>query len=148
MKKVAESIQGAWTSTLDGLEDSVTNVPFSVRLDRTTNRDFEVVVGGWGADYADPSSFTDLFITDNTYNRGGWSNSEYDQLTTDAATTYATDPSARFKALLEAEGILMEEMGVIPVYQKAEGHLISEKVKGIVSHGAGASYDYKWAFIE
>ena len=148
VKKVAEYIQGAWTSALDGLEVSVTNVPFSVRLDRTTNRDFEVVVGGWGADYADPSSFTDLFITDNTYNRGGWSNAEYDQLTTDAATTYATDPSARFKALIEAEGIIMEDMGVIPVYQKAEGHLISEKVKGIVSHGAGAPYDYKWTFIE
>lgn len=39
-------------------------------------------------------------------------------------------------------------MGVIPVYQKAEGHLISDNVKGIVTHGAGAKYDYKWASIE
>lgn len=148
VKKAAEYIQGAWTSTLDGLEVSVTNVPFSVRLDRVNARDFEAVLGGWGADYADPSSFTDLFQTGNAYNRGGWSNADYDKLVADAATTYATDPSKRWQALVDAEGIITSEMGVIPVYQRAEGHLIASKIKGIVSHGAGATYDYKWTYVE
>jgi len=146
-KQVAEYVQGAW-GELDGLTVTTTTVPFSVRLDRGTEGDFEALLGGWGADYADPSSFTDLFQTGNSYNHGSWSNDEYDKLVKEAATTHANEPEERFQDLLDAEHILNEEMGVIPVYQKAEGHLISDNVKGIVSHGAGAKYDYKWVTIE
>jgi oligopeptide transport system substrate-binding protein len=148
VKKAAEYVQGVWNETLDGIDVSMTNVPFSVRLDRSNAGDFEVVFGGWGADYADPSSFTDLFVTGNAYNRGRWSNEDYDKAVKDAATTYATQPAERWQALLDAENILIEDMGTIPVYQRAEAHLRAEKVKNIVSHGAGASHDYKWAYIE
>ena len=147
VKKVAEYVQGVWKETL-GLDVKMTNVPFSVRLDRSNAGDFDVVLGGWGADYADPSSFTDLFVTDNAYNRGRWSNADYDKAVSDAAKTYATDPAKRWQALLDAENTLIEHMGSIPVYQRAEAHLRAAKVKGIVSHGAGASHDYKWAYIE
>lgn len=146
-KKAAEYVQGAWKE-LDGMEVTTTNVPFSVRIDRSEEGDFDAVFGGWAADYADPSSFTDLFQTGNSYNRGQWSNDEYDKLVKEAATTHANEPEERFQDLLDAEQILNDEMGVIPVYQKAEGHLISENVKGIVTHSAGAKYDYKWASVE
>ncbi|AYW49981.1 peptide ABC transporter substrate-binding protein [Tetragenococcus halophilus] len=146
-KQVAEYVQGAW-GELDGLTVTSTNVPFSVRLDRGTEGDFEALLGGWGADYADPSSFTDLFQTGNSYNHGSWSNDEYDELVDAAATTHANEPEKRFQDLIDAEAVINEEMGVIPVYQKAEGHLISDNIKGIVSHGAGAKYDYKWVTVE
>ncbi|GMG68019.1 peptide ABC transporter substrate-binding protein [Tetragenococcus halophilus] len=146
-KQVAEYVQGAW-GELDGLTITSTNVPFSVRLDRGTEGDFEALLGGWGADYADPSSFTDLFQTENSYNHGSWSNDEYDELIDAAATTHANEPKERFQDLIDAEAVINEEMGVIPVYQKAEGHLISDNIKGIVSHGAGAKYDYKWVTVE
>ncbi|QGP75991.1 peptide ABC transporter substrate-binding protein [Tetragenococcus halophilus] len=146
-KQVAEYDQGAW-GELDGLTITSTNVPFSVRLDRGTEGDFEALLGGWGADYADPSSFTDLFQTENSYNHGSWSNDEYDELIDAAATTHANEPKERFQDLIDAEAVINEEMGVIPVYQKAEGHLISDNIKGIVSHGAGAKYDYKWVTVE
>lgn len=146
-KKVAEYIQGAWED-LEGVDITIASVPFSVRLDRSEAGEFDAVVGGWAADYADPSSFTDLFQTGNSYNRGQWSNDEYDELVEEAATTHANDPEERFQNLLDAEKILNEEMGVIPVYQKAEGHLISDNITGIVNHSAGAKYDYKWVTIE
>ncbi|MDN6639603.1 MAG: peptide ABC transporter substrate-binding protein [Tetragenococcus sp.] len=145
-KQVAEYVQGAWEE-LDGLAVNTTIVPFSVRIDRSTEGDFEAVVGGWGADYADPSSFTDLFQTGNSYNFGKWSNEEYDELI-EEATTHANEPEERFQDLIEAEGVINEEMGVIPIYQKAEGHMVSDNVQGIVSHSAGAKYDYKWASVE
>lgn len=145
-KQVAEYVQGAWEE-LDGLDVNTTIVPFSVRIDRSTEGDFEAVVGGWGADYADPSSFTDLFQTGNSYNFGKWSNEEYDELI-EEATTHANEPEERFQDLIEAEGVINEEMGVIPIYQKAEGHMVSDNVQGIVSHSAGAKYDYKWASVE
>ena len=42
-----------------------------------------------GADYADASSFTDLFVTGNSYNRGRWSNPDYDAAVNAAASTHA-----------------------------------------------------------
>ncbi|WP_207695271.1 oligopeptide transport system substrate-binding protein [Enterococcus sp. DIV0212c] len=146
-KKVLEYIQGAVKETLDGVNVTVTNVPFTVRLDRGKNGDFEVIMGGWGADYADPSSFTDLFLTGGSYNRGRYSNEKYDQLVKDSGSKDASDPEKRWTDMVDAEKLLMDDMGVAPVYQKAEAHMRSSKVKGVVAHGAGARYDYKWTYI-
>jgi oligopeptide transport system substrate-binding protein len=77
-KKVIEYIQNVIQENLPGVTVKPTPVPFSVRLDRSSSGDFDAVLGGWSADYADPSSFTDLFVTGNSYNRGQWSNDEYD----------------------------------------------------------------------
>ena len=147
-KKAIEYIQSAIQDTLDGVKVSLSPVPFSVRLDRSNSGDFDVVMGGWGADYADASSFTDLFVTDNSYNRGRWTSEAYDSAVKSSATTNAGNPDARWQDLLDAEKIIMDQQGVIPVYQNVEAHLRAPKVKGVVSHGAGAQYDYKWAVIE
>ncbi len=147
-KKAIEYIQSAIQDTLDGVKVSLSPVPFSVRLDRSNSGDFDVVMGGWGADYTDASSFTDLFVTDNSYNRGRWTSEAYDAAVKSSATTNAGNPDARWQDLLDAEKIIMDQQGVIPVYQNVEAHLRAPKVKGVVSHGAGAQYDYKWAVIE
>lgn len=147
-KKVIEYIQNSIQENLDGIKVKPTPVPFSVRLDRSSSGDFDAVLGGWGADYSDPSSFTDLFTTGNSYNRGQWSNADYDKAVANSNTKDASDEQARWADLQEANKIMADDMGVIPVYQKAEGHLVNEKIKGIVHHAAGASWDYKWTYVE
>ena len=129
-KKAIEYIQSAIQDTLDGVKVSLSPVPFSVRLDRSNSGDFDVVMGGWGADYADASSFTDLFVTDNSYNRGRWTSEAYDAAVKSSATTNAGNPDARWQDLLDAEKIIMDQQGVIPVYQNVEAHLRAPKVKG------------------
>lgn len=147
-KKVIEYIQNSIQENLDGVKVKPTPVPFSVRLDRSSSGDFDTVLGGWAADYADPSSFTDLFVAGNSYNRGQWSNAYYDKVVDDSGNKDAGDEQARWADLQEATKIMADDMGVIPVYQKAEGHLVNEKIKGIVHHAAGASWDYKWTYVE
>ncbi|MDT2836993.1 peptide ABC transporter substrate-binding protein [Enterococcus durans] len=148
-KKVIEYIQNSIQENLEGVKVKPTPVPFSVRIDRSGTGDFDTVLGGWGADYADPSSFTDLFTTGNSYNRGQWSNKEYDDVVKAAASRDAGDEQARWDDFQEANKIITaDDMGVVPVYQKAEGHLVNEKIKGIVHHAAGASWDYKWTSVE
>ncbi|MDR0921250.1 MAG: peptide ABC transporter substrate-binding protein [Lactobacillales bacterium] len=147
-KKVLEKIQGDVEKNLSGVKVKLSPVPFSVRLSRSNSGDFDVVLGGWGADYADPSSFTDLFTTGNSYNRGKYSSEKYDALVKSSNTTNAGDPEKRWADLKDATDVLVkEDMGTIPVFQKAEGHLINTKVKDVVHHGAGASWDYKWAYV-
>ncbi|MBO0470661.1 peptide ABC transporter substrate-binding protein [Enterococcus sp. DIV0242_7C1] len=146
-KKTVEYVQGAIEEALDGVKVTVSPVPFSVRLDRSNKGDFKAVIGGWGADYVDPSSFLDLFQTGVPYNRGRYSNPEYDKLVKSAATTNANDPEKRWDDMVNAEKTIMGDMGVIPLYQKAEAHLRAEKVKDVGFHPAGAQYDFKWTYI-
>lgn len=147
-KKMAEYLQGTLSETLEGVKVTVSPVPFSVRLDRSNKGDFHIAISAWAADYADPSSFLDLFTTDNSYNRGRYSNAQYDELVSRAATTDANHPELRWNDLLDAEKVIMEDMGVIPLYQKSEARLRAEKVKGVVYHSTGAKYDFKWTYIE
>lgn len=147
-KKVIEYLQNAIQSTLDGVKVSLTPVPFSVRLDRSTAGNFDVLLSGWGADYLDASSFTDLFVSGNSYNRGQYSNTEYDNYVNAASGQDARNAEKRFEDLVNADKVLMNTQGVAPLYQKAEAHMINSKVKNLVSHPAGAQFDYKWVEIQ
>lgn len=145
-KKVVEYMQGAIQDTLDGVTVEVSSVPLSVRLDRGNNGDFDLILVGWGAEYNDPSVFLELFTSDNVNNSGKYSNNDFDQEMKNSSTVNAGNPDARWKNLVSAENILMETMGVCPIYQKAESHLRNPKIKGILP--SGPEYDYKWTTIE
>lgn len=147
-KKMAEYIQGTLQQTLDGLTVEVTNVPFSVRLDRSNSGDFEMVMNNWIGDYADPINFLELFKKDSSYNRGKWLNDDYNQLIEQASNENANDPEARWENMVAAEKILNDDLGVIPLFQSAEAHLRSSKIKGLIVHSVGAAYDYKNVFVE
>lgn len=142
-KKLAEYLQGSFKDTL-GITTTVTPVTKPIRLDRTDKGDFDMVVTAWGADYTDVSSFLDLFVTGNSYNRGKYSSKDYDKLIDAARTTNATNEKARWQNYLDAEKILLEDdAAIIPVYQVVEGHLRNPNLTGYIAHSAGASYEYK-----
>ncbi|MGX7131208.1 peptide ABC transporter substrate-binding protein [Enterococcus songbeiensis] len=147
-KKITEYIKGQLEEKLPGITIDLNPVPISVRLERANSGNFEVVMNNWVADYADPSSFLDLFVTGSPYNRGDYSSKAYDKAVESASLADATDEAARWQDLLTADQILNEDMGIVPIYQSTEAHLRSEKIKGIVTHAAGAQYDYKWAYVE
>lgn len=145
-KKVAEYIQGALNETLEGVEVTISAVPFSVRLERSNAGDFDLVFGGWGAEYNDPCVFLELFQSDNVNNEGGYANADFDKHMIASATTNAGNPSERWQNLLDANEVLMDTMGTCPVYQKAECHMRNPKLKGVLA--AGPEYDYKWSYME
>ncbi|EOL44608.1 peptide ABC transporter substrate-binding protein [Enterococcus caccae] len=145
-KKVVEYMQGAIQGTLKGVTVELSSVPLSVRLERGNKGDFDMILVGWGAEYDDPSVFLELFASDNINNSGKYNNNEFDKYLKASATTNAGDPKARWNDLIEAENVLMNTMGVCPVYQKAEAHLRNPKIKGILP--SGPEYDYKWTSIE
>ena len=91
-KKLAEYIQGTLKDTLEGIDVTVSPVPFSVRIDRGSRGDFETILGGWAADYADPSSFLDLLLLVITIIAGVFQVKAYDELIEASATRDASDP--------------------------------------------------------
>lgn len=145
-KKVSEYLQGTFKETLPGVKVNVNPVTFAIRIDRGLKTDFEMLNSGWNADYADPSTFIDLFETGVSYNLGKYSNAEYDKLVKQASVEHANDPEKRWQDMLAAEKLILDQAAVIPLYQKAEAHLRSPNVKDVVVNAAGAPYDYKWAY--
>lgn len=148
-KKATEFLQSEITETFgsDKVKVTVSNVPFKTRIARTQDKNFDVVVSGWGADFADPISFLDLLTSDNPQNAGGWKNEEYDRLIEASKTTDANDPAKRWDDLVQAEKILMDDQGVIPLYQRTEPWMVKPSVKNIIFNSAGVSYNFKEAYI-
>ncbi|MEH7236535.1 peptide ABC transporter substrate-binding protein [Bacillus sp. JJ1562] len=127
-KMIAEAVQEMWRKNL-GVEITLENVEFQVKLDREKAGDYEISRAGWVGDYVDPMTFMDLWVTDGPYNDANWGNAEYDKLVNLAKTTMNQDD--RMKAMHDAEKILMDEMPVIPVYFYTKPFTVKPHVTGV-----------------
>lgn len=138
-KTNAEAIQ-ADLNELDGLNIEITTVPKKDRLDRMKASNFELGLTRWGPDYADPYTFMgSLFVTGTPYNYQNYSNADYDALIAKTAPggDLSTDAEARWQAFKDAEKLLLDEAGVIPIWQSSDALLINPKVSGIELHVVG-----------
>jgi len=99
-KKYAQGLQEIIRTNL-GIELVLENVDFKTRLQKMRDHDFDLVFAGWGADYNDPMSFLDLWVTDGPYNDVGWSNARFDELIAQAKKS--TDQRERMDLMAEAE---------------------------------------------
>ena len=146
-KKTTEFIQSAIESNLKGAKVECANVPFKTRLNRTNQGQFDVVISAWGADFADPISFLDMFTSNNSYNAGKWKNAQYDKLIEASKSTDAGNAGERWDDLVSAEKILIQEQGISPLYQQATAWMVKPKVKGVIYNSAGANYNFKNAYV-
>jgi ABC-type oligopeptide transport system substrate-binding subunit len=87
--------------------------------------------GGWIADYADPSSFLDLFRSDNELNTTFYKNELFDRLMGQAAVLKGAE---RMQRLQRAEILLLKDMPVIPLYFYVSRHLVKPGVTGFESN--------------
>jgi oligopeptide transport system substrate-binding protein len=69
---------------------------------------------GWTMDYPDPATFLhDMWYSSSPYNRARWKNAEYDALIDKALTT--PDEAARYELYHEAERIIVNDFGMVPL---------------------------------
>ncbi|SER25852.1 oligopeptide transport system substrate-binding protein [Pediococcus ethanolidurans] len=141
-KATNEFLQSQIEKLGSNVKVTVQNIPFKTRLTDSSNGKFDAVVSGWGADFSDPISFLQLFVTGNAQNNGGYSSKEYDALIKKSNTTDATHPQKRWNDMVKAEKILMNDQGIVPLYQQATSQLWNTKLKGVVYNTAGNEYDY------
>lgn len=124
-KKTAEAIKAQYEQTL-GITINITTMPSLAFYDAVDAGNFDIQVGGWGADYADPSSYFSIWQTSSIGQVNGayYSNPEYDQAYLEANAI--TDPEERMKAFAELEQMLADDAAFIPFYQKNEAYAESE----------------------
>lgn len=122
-KNIAQFIQSEIQSALPGVTITLQVQPKNQRVEAMNNHQFELGLTRWGADYQDATTYLDMWTTGNSYNYGSYSNPEYDALMERVNGEYATDLDARLDAMIEAESIILNDAGVLPVYQSTATYL-------------------------
>ena len=105
-KAIGEALQQMWQTEL-GVTVNLVNQEWNTFLQTRKEGNYSIARNGWIADYNDPMSFLDMWMTGGGNNDAQYSNAKYDDLIKQAKAT--NDPAERMKLMHEAEDILMGE---------------------------------------
>jgi len=132
-----------WKQNL-GIDVKIETVSFKIRVDRYDRKDYTTTFAGWGADYNDPLTFMDLWVTGAGNNTAFWSNAAYDE---DIKKAVNGEGDERIDAMLDAEKILAEELPVFPIWYNARNFVQKPYVKDVIRFPVGADLEFKWTYI-
>lgn len=141
-KAIVEASLEMWKQNLGITNITARNVESKVRLEKRKTGDFQFTYTGWYGDYLDPMTFADVPMTKNGQNEMKFSNPKYDQLVGDAKKTL--DPKQRMQMMHDAEKVLFENMGVIPINFEVKAYLQKSNITGVYRNALNL-VDFKWA---
>lgn len=128
-KAVAEALQNMWQEVL-GVKVTLNNQEWATFLQTRKDGDYSIARNGWIADYNDPMSFLDMWLTGGGNNDAQYSNAEYDAKI--QAAKASTDPAERMQLMHEAENILIEEDWVVnPLYFYTQKYMLADGIQGM-----------------
>ncbi|MEJ8567932.1 peptide ABC transporter substrate-binding protein [Elongatibacter sediminis] len=130
-RRLSVAVAAMWKQVL-GVHTELINEEWKVFVN---NRRMGVVTqvfrGGWIADYADPASFLDLFVSGSELNNTFHTDAAFDGHMV-AAAGLAGDE--RMRRLRQAEARLLETLPVIPLYYYVSRHLVRPGLGGWVDN--------------
>jgi len=139
-----EHIKAEVEKNLAGAKIDLNVVTFGEKLNIQQQGDYDIIFSGWGPDYQDPVTFLDLYVTDSGLNNIKYSNSEYDQLVSNAKNAVTTGED-RFNDLLEAEKILLYDDNVLmPIFQSRAVSLLNPQIENLWGQKVGPDFFFKW----
>lgn len=128
-KAVAEALQNMWETEL-GVKVTLNNQEWAVFLQTRKDGNYSIARNGWIADYNDPMSFLDMWLTGGGNNDAQYANADYDAKIQEAKNT--TDPAARMQLMHEAENIIMgQDWALNPLYFYTQKYMLSDRVGGM-----------------
>ena len=128
-KAIAEALQNMWQEKL-GVQVSLQNQDWNVFLKERKEGNYNIARHGWIADYNDPMSFIDMWLTGGGNNDAQYSNPEFDKFVKAAKAT--SDQDERMENMHKAEDILIGEDNVVaPLYFYTNSYMIKPNIKGM-----------------
>lgn len=124
-KALAEYLQQVYKDL--GITMNIDIVDWSSFTPKRRAGEYEMARNGWVMDYNDASNMIELFVSTNGNNDGKYNNPAFDKAMNDSKVA---DKTAHFAALHEAEKIVSEDYGFIPVAYYNDFWLQSTSLKG------------------
>lgn len=144
-KRIAEVLQERWQSVL-GITVNIRQVTYSeIYGEVFPNHDFEIGYGGWGADYDDPYSYLELFLSYSSYNYSQYENEEVDALL--EASLTETDTDTRMDMLNEAEQLILADGAFVPLQARNVYYLLDDDTTGISFYYCSINIDWVYADV-
>ena len=166
-KAIGEYLSATLASV--GITMNLENQEWNTFLNTRKNGDFSVARGGWVADYNDPSTFLDMWVTasgnndvqfgkgakkdlaiysldltpyglDIKVDNGTWAET-YDVLIGEIKK--CTDVENRYAMMHLAEDMLMDTGCLVPLYFYTDLFMLDDSVNGFFSNPLGYKYFYK-----
>lgn len=102
----------------------------------------------WLPDYPDPMTYLEVFLSGSTVNNTGYANPEYDALIKKIKTELGNDEKARWKALQDAEKVLLDDAVIAPVFQIWSFLLTKTICERIICTSIRSTTSLKWADVQ
>lgn len=127
-----EALAAMWRDHLN-VDFALDAQEWKIYLGRRNSGDFMISRAGWFGDYGDPTTFLDLFRSDNGNNDSGYQDPAFDAIMDAAAD--AEDSATRTRLLQQAEAHLLNTgMPLLPLYYYRLLHLYNPDRLENVSH--------------
>ena len=128
-KAIAEALQNMWQENL-GVQVNLQNQDWNVFLKERKEGNYNIARHGWIADYNDPMSFIDMWLTGGGNNDAQYKNEEFDKYVKAAKAT--SDPDERMENMHKAEDILIGEDNVVaPLYFYNNSYMMKPNIQGL-----------------
>ena len=145
-KKSIEFIQAQWKQNL-GIDVDGEPLPFALRVKNMQESNFDALIGLWGADYNDPMTFLDMWVTDNkSFNYMQYSNKQYDDLVKGAEKE--VDLAKRSKMMVDAEKLLMSDASISPLYFRTRPYAKKPNVEGLILPAMSKEWELRWTYLK
>lgn len=95
--------------------------------------DYDVARAGWIADYKDPETFLGISRKASGNNYSNYNSPKFEELMSKAAAA-GGNPEERMKILSEAERVLIDEVGQIPLLYYSYKNIVSKNLVGFVDN--------------
>lgn len=139
---IAEYLQATYKQL--GITMNIDKVDWSSFTPQRRAGEYEMARNGWVMDYNDASNMIELFYSTNGNNDGKYNNKDFDAA---IDKSKVADVGEHFAALHEAEQIVMDDYGFIPVAYYNDFWLQSSSLKGVWHSPYGYWY-FQYAHID
>lgn len=128
-QKIAVELQAMWKAYLN-IDVRLKKNEWKVFLADQEALKYQISRSSWIGDYNDAYSFLEIFNSQESNNRTGWKNLEYDKLL--KSSNESLDQEVRRKIFVDAEKLLLDECPIAPLYFYKGTHMFdATKISGI-----------------
>ncbi len=144
-KILAEFMQAQWKQNL-GITVQLNNMESKTYLTTRYKLEYKgLALAIWGADYMDPVTFLNVFLTAAGDNGTGWWDQKYADML--EAANHTSDKQKRYELLAKAEKYMLDAQPVIPLETPAVNWVKKPYVKGLYPNPSSL-FAWKFVYIE